>query len=137
MKRLKTVDMKKCIGCYSCSLACAREVHKSLSWTRSGIHIKSSGGISTGFEAIFCLACHQPPCANVCPTGALKPRKMGGVLLIENQCIGCGDCEKACLVGAIYFDNQLGKPIFCFHCGKCVNFCPHNCLTLEEVSHDR
>lgn len=130
MKRLKAVDMKKCIGCYSCSLACSREVHKSLSWIKSGIHIRSSGGISTGFEAIFCLACDRPPCVDVCPTMALKPRAGGGIVLRQNLCIGCGECEKACPIGAIYFDKETAKPIFCFHCGKCVELCPHGCLKL-------
>ncbi|MDK2922264.1 MAG: hypothetical protein PWR24_1821 [Desulfonauticus sp.] len=137
MKKLKAIDMKKCIGCYSCSLACAREVHKSLSWKRSGIQIRSSGGISTGFEAIYCLACDPPPCAEVCPTQALTPRKGGGILFKEKQCIACAECAKACPVGAIYFDLELRKPIFCLHCGRCVSFCPHNCIDLVEVENVR
>ena len=41
--------MDRCIGCHSCSLACARLIHKRLSWSASGIRIHSTGGLSTGF----------------------------------------------------------------------------------------
>ena len=32
MKQLVATRMDRCIGCHSCSLACARAVHKCLSW---------------------------------------------------------------------------------------------------------
>ena len=50
MKILTTPRMERCIGCHSCSLACARLVHKRLSWDTAGIRIASSGGLSTGFN---------------------------------------------------------------------------------------
>lgn len=133
MKRLKAIDMKRCIGCYSCVLACARLVHKSISWQKSGIQIHSLGGLSTGFDATYCLACDPPPCAEACPTEALKPKKGGGIMLVSKYCIGCGNCAKACPIGAITFDSESQKPIFCLHCGQCVNFCPHHCLSLVDV----
>ncbi|MDK2874111.1 MAG: hypothetical protein PWQ64_1875, partial [Desulfomicrobiaceae bacterium] len=37
MKRLVAARMDRCIGCHSCSLACARLVHKLLSWEHAGI----------------------------------------------------------------------------------------------------
>ncbi len=49
MKTLTASRVKRCIGCHSCSFACARLVHKLLSWNTAGIRIASSGGISTGF----------------------------------------------------------------------------------------
>jgi Fe-S-cluster-containing dehydrogenase component len=71
MKVLTAPRMERCIGCHSCSLACARLVHKSLSWDTAGIRVSSSGGLSTGFEARTCMACLPAPCAAACPTGAL------------------------------------------------------------------
>ncbi len=124
--------MERCIGCQSCSLACARLVHKRLSWYTAGIRIGSSGGISTGFEARVCLACDPPPCAAACPTGSLSPRtKDGGVRQDRKLCIRCGKCGKACPVNAIVVD-ELNNPYMCIHCGRCVSFCPHNCLELAE-----
>ena len=96
MKTLIAARMERCIGCQSCSLACARLVHKRLSWHTAGIRIGSSGGISTGFEARVCLACDPPPCAAACPTGSLSPRKSdGGVKQDRNLCIRCGKCVAA------------------------------------------
>ena len=69
MKILTTPRMERCIGCHSCSLACARLVHKRLSWDTAGIRIRSSGGLSTGFEARICLACDPAPCAAGLPDG--------------------------------------------------------------------
>ena len=41
MKTLVASRMETCIGCHSCSLACARLVHRRLSWDTAGIRIAS------------------------------------------------------------------------------------------------
>jgi Fe-S-cluster-containing dehydrogenase component len=61
MKMLITPRMERCIGCPSCSLACARLLHKQFSWDKAGIRIHSTGGLSTGFEAKPYLACDPAP----------------------------------------------------------------------------
>ncbi len=132
MKILTTPRMERCIGCHSCSLACARLVHQRLSWDTAGIRIASSGGLSTGFEARTCLACTQAPCAAACPTGAYSQRRGGGVIVRMNICIRCGNCARACPVDAIYLD-PTGDPFVCLHCGQCVPYCPHDCLEMIEV----
>jgi len=134
VKLLRATRMERCTGCYSCSLACARIVYKSLSWKRAGIRIRSSGGISTGFEATVCLGCDPAPCAQACPTGALRQRPGGGVFFKEKRCIHCGECARACPVGAIYFDPVRQTPVLCLHCGKCVSYCPHECLEMVDSS---
>jgi len=132
MKIFTTPRMERCIGCHSCSLACARLVHKRLSWDAAGIRIASSGGLSTGFEARTCLACDPAPCARACPTGAYSQRRGGGVLVRVNLCIRCGQCAQACPVDAIFLDTT-GEPFVCIHCGQCVGFCPHDCLEMVAV----
>ena len=133
MKVLSALRMERCIGCHSCSLACARLVHKNLSWDRAGIRISSSGGLSTGFEARTCLACLPAPCTAACPTGAYSQRKGGGVVVNKSLCIHCGECAKACPADAVFLD-YTGEPFVCIHCGRCVPFCPHDCLQLMEVA---
>ena len=44
MKKLIAPRMERCIGCHSCSLSCARQVHQRLSWDTAGIRIHSAGG---------------------------------------------------------------------------------------------
>lgn len=131
MKQLTTPRMDQCIGCQSCSLACARLVHKRISWKSAGIRIQSSGGLSNGFMANRCLACDPPPCAADCPTEAFSPRPGGGVIVKKRHCIQCSKCMEACPVDAIYQDRQ-GAVYVCIHCGQCVNFCPQNCLEMVD-----
>jgi len=133
MKILKASRMERCIGCHTCSLACARLVHRRLSWNACGIRIRSSGGLSTGFEAAVCLSCDPPPCAAVCPTGAYSARAGGGVRVKKKLCIRCGQCAEACPVKAVYLD-ETGEPFVCIHCGQCVDFCPHDCLETVETA---
>ncbi len=132
MKKLTAPRIDRCIGCHSCSLTCARLVHKQISWDTAGIRIKSSGGLTTGFQAIYCLACNPAPCATACPTGAFSQRKGGGVIVKKKLCIDCGECVTACPIGAVSQDHS-GAVYVCIHCGRCVDFCPHNCLEMEEV----
>lgn len=132
MKILVAPRMDQCIGCHSCSLACARLIHKNLSWNTAGIRIHSSGGLSTGFVAEKCVACDPAPCAAVCPTDAYTQRKGGGVIVKKKLCIRCGECVGACPVDAI-FQNHEGEVFVCIHCGRCVEFCPQGCLEMQEV----
>lgn len=134
MRVLSAARMERCIGCYSCSLACARLVHQSLSWHRAGIRIRSAGGLSTGFEAQVCLACDPAPCVEACRSGRLIQRPGGGVKIGPATCDRCGACAEACPVEAIYMDPETDEPIVCIHCGRCVSFCPHDCLEMESRS---
>ena len=133
-KVLRANRMERCIGCYSCSLACARLVHGSLSWLEAGIRIHSAGGLSTGFEATVCLACDPAPCAEACPTDAFSQRRGGGVKVNPKTCIRCGACAEACPVDAIYMKPETDEPVVCMHCGRCVAFCPHDCLEMVKVN---
>ncbi len=129
--RLVIKDTEKCVGCQSCMFACARrQGDGGLAETRLGV--KSVGGMERGFIVVVCRACHDAPCARVCPTNALEPRNGGGVHFDPSKCIGCGHCCDACLVGAIFWNEETNKPMVCIQCGYCVKFCPHGVLAMEE-----
>lgn len=133
VKKLVVEDMNKCIGCYSCMYACSREVHDSLSLTKSAIHIRTSGGIEGSFAVVKCRFCDPAPCAAACPTDALVQRPGGGVILFPDKCIGCEKCVKACIVHAIEMDPETNTPAICVNCGKCVDFCPEGVLGFKDV----
>ncbi len=129
--RLVIKDTEKCIGCQSCMFACARR-QGDAGLAETCLGVKSIGGMERGFIVVVCRACPVSPCAKVCPTGALTPREGGGVHFEASKCIGCGHCLEACLISAIYWNEEVNKPMICIHCGYCVKFCPHGVLEMEE-----
>jgi Fe-S-cluster-containing dehydrogenase component len=115
--------------------ACARRFGDG-GLEKTCIGVKSAGGLERGFVVIICRACDNPPCAKVCPTNALSPRKTGGVQLDSKKCISCRNCVDACIMKAVFWDNENNKPMICVHCGYCVKFCPHNVLKIEKKTNE-
>jgi len=134
-KVLRSSNMSKCIGCYSCELVCAAVNHKSHTFNKSAIKIRTYGGVSGKFAEYVCHACRdEAACAESCPADALTLRKGGGVKLDSQKCIGCRRCVSGCSVNAVFFDENKKLPIICKHCGVCAKFCPHDCLYIEDVA---
>ncbi|MFZ2071362.1 MAG: 4Fe-4S binding protein [Halobacteriota archaeon] len=132
-KKLAVLDVNKCIGCMECMFACSRRVGR-VGLDKSAIRVRSAGGIERGFVIVVCRACDSPPCTKVCPTGALRERKEdGGVVLDMTKCIGCGFCAQACIIGAIFWDDEHNKPIVCKYCGDCAKYCVHDAIGLVEA----
>jgi len=114
-------------------LVCASFNQKNHSLVKSAIRVRTTGGMSSNFIAIVCLGCKKPACMEVCPSHALVLRDGGGVHLKPEKCIGCRQCEAACIVSAVNFDEETNKPIICHHCGICARYCPHDCLQLIDA----
>lgn len=131
MMRVTIVDAERCVGCQSCMFACARR-HGRGGLLNSAILIRSAGGMERGFKVIVCRACPDPPCAKVCPTHALVPRKDGGITLHADECIGCGNCVDECIFNAIFWNPEKNKPVVCMYCGYCTEFCPHDVIAHEK-----
>ena len=130
--KIKVANPNRCIGCYSCMLACSRTNADSLSLIDSAIDVRTSGGIESGLQIVVCRACIDPPCARACPTGALESREGGGVVLNKELCNSCGKCLDACLPRTIHF-NKEGLPVICIHCGVCAKYCSHDVLELRKT----
>ncbi len=122
--------MDRCNGCQLCAVACARLVYQKISWQASGIRIVTLASQRTAYQAIHCLACDEPSCAESCLQGALKARAGGGVTFDKEKCINCGACQESCPVDAISSDKD--GTYHCVHCGKCVDFCKQGCLEMQE-----
>jgi len=132
-KILKTNNMSKCIGCFTCMFICAGINRQNHSIQKSCIKIRTYGGIGGKFVDTVCHGCREPACEEVCPTGALDKRKGGGVIIKEEKCTGCKRCISACMVNAVDFDEDIKKPIICHQCGICARYCPHGCLYMQDV----
>ena len=131
MKRLSVVDAERCVGCQCCMFACSRRTN-SHGLSEACIGVRSSGGMEHGFIVVTCRACEDPPCVRACPMDALTRTENRGIHLTEEKCTGCGSCVDACVVGAVYWDNEISKPMICIQCAFCVDFCPHGVLELRE-----
>lgn len=55
---------------------------------------------------MMCQHCENPPCADVCPTGASFKRADGIVLVDRHICIGCRYCMMACPYKARSFVHE-------------------------------
>ncbi|MCL5265744.1 MAG: 4Fe-4S dicluster domain-containing protein [Chloroflexi bacterium] len=115
------IDLKRCIGCQACTLACKAEqgTPKGVFYTR--VLEKEEGtypNVKKTFVPVLCNHCQNAPCERVCPTGATSKRPDGVVLVDHNVCIGCRACYAACpynnrfflakgILSQGYFDNGL------------------------------
>ena len=94
------IDLKRCTGCQSCTLACKVEngTPPGIFWTR--VLEKEEGIFPLAYNVFMpvrCNHCGNPPCVPVCPTGASHKRKKDNLVLIDQElCIGCGSCVLAC-----------------------------------------
>ena len=94
------VDLKRCVGCQSCTVACKAEnsTPPGIFWTR--VIEKEEGAYPfayTVFMPLRCNHCSDPPCVPVCPTGASYQREADNIVLVDqDQCVGCHACVVAC-----------------------------------------
>ncbi|OGO24448.1 MAG: 4Fe-4S ferredoxin [Chloroflexi bacterium RBG_16_50_9] len=109
------IDLKRCVGCNSCTMVCRME-----NGTPPGILYNRVEKYEIGkypaarmqFRPIPCMHCQEPACLKVCPTGATYQRDDGIVLIDHEKCMGCRYCVLACPYEARQFlgkiDNYFG-----------------------------
>lgn len=95
------------------------------------------------FVPKLCNQCENPPCVEVCPTGATFKAKDGVVLIDQSYCIGCQYCVQACPYGVRYLDPRRGvadKCTWCYHritkglMPACVEICPTHCRVFGDLN---
>jgi phenylacetyl-CoA:acceptor oxidoreductase subunit 1 len=93
------IDLRKCIGCYSCMIACKQEhfLPPMMFWSR--VVIGETGSYPTVSKQMYpvsCNHCKDAICVKVCPTRATTRRKDGIVIIDSDKCVGCRYCLIAC-----------------------------------------
>ncbi len=129
------IDLKRCVGCHACAIACRAEWGIPVAYKRNWVHRlgpeKTPHGLSYTFYPGLCNHCDDPKCVSVCPvdpeertfkdpkTGKTKKMAVhatfkhpftGAVLIDKSRCIGCGSCVEACPYGARYLNEDLDDP---------------------------
>lgn len=130
------IDLGRCIGCHSCTVACKSEqntapvnsplpfkggspqrpLHLSYRWV-----IMKEGGtypqVWRTFVTSACNHCQTPACMNSCPVNGISKRASDGIVLIDQEkCIGCKYCVWACPYGAPQWNEATQKVEKCTMC---------------------
>ena len=103
------IDLKRCIGCHACSMACKVENFTGPGVFWSFVEDEEVGtypSVNRRFIPRLCMHCKNPACVDVCPTGASYQREDGVVLVDYDKCVGCQSCVVACPYGARYFIKE-------------------------------
>jgi len=108
------IDVNKCgDGCNACVTACSKEN----GWADAGNPLTDAQWIRKVSVhdpktkvarqlPMMCQHCAEPPCVDVCPTGASFKRADGIVLVDKHTCIGCRYCMMACPYNARSFIHE-------------------------------
>lgn len=93
------IDLKRCIGCWACTVKCKQEhfLPPGIFWNR--VLISEAGTYPTVRKImvpVLCNHCQEAACVKVCPSGATHKRADGLVLVDYDKCIGCRYCLMAC-----------------------------------------
>ncbi len=100
------IDLRKCVGCGACALACKTENNtanrkngQTFNWA-DFLHETSGTFPKTTFRTlpVLCNHCSEAPCVEACP---VEPKAMfktadGITMHNEDRCIGCRSCQDAC-----------------------------------------
>lgn len=138
------VDLDICSGCKACVVACHSQngLHPDESWRDVGMLLSKNESPSISVTSA-CHHCHDPACANGCPTLAYeKDQNTGIVRHLDDQCIGCSYCELKCPYDVPKYNHDLGIVRKCDMCHErlaegeapaCVSACPNGAIKIKII----
>lgn len=142
MRTVVTFDPEKCSGCWACTMACADQ--NDLRLGEGDAPYRLVRQIQTGKEGLACVAyqmegclhCGEAACMKVCPRQCFTRLANGLVQMDLRNCVGCGQCRRACPQSAIVL-NREGTLVKCDGCADraaagfrpaCEQICPSGAL---------
>jgi Fe-S-cluster-containing dehydrogenase component/formate-dependent nitrite reductase membrane component NrfD len=139
------IDLRKCIGCHACTIACKAEHQIPLGVNRCWVKTVEKGTFpdtTRFFFPVLCNQCVDAPCVRICPTRALYKRRDGIVDLHGDRCIGCRACMEACPYDQLFIDPNTRTAEKCNFCANrvenellpaCVSVCPTECRIFGDL----
>lgn len=130
------IDKDKCVGCYSCVVACKLKHNLPPFLSRPpeaepegpclmrvyeiGPEKGKEKEINYYFQPVSCMHCLDAPCIKTCPRNALlKDEETGVTCVDQDKCIGCKLCLLSCPFGAPQFYEKKAML-----CNLCIDLVP-------------
>ena len=139
------IDLRKCIGCHACTIACKAEhqipIGVNRCWVKT-VEKDTFPNTRRFFFPVLCNQCDDAPCMSICPTNALFKRRDGIVDLHGDSCIGCRACMVACPYDQLFIDPNTHTAEKCNFCANrvenellpaCVSVCPTECRIFGDL----
>lgn len=146
------IDLERCIGCKSCEAACKLEHglgpgerRNRVIWLGDDASAEDARP-KLDFLTLTCQQCDRPACVRACPVNPkaiTKDGNTGIVQVIEDRCVGCGECVVACPYGAMGFDAHGQHAVKCDLCVErrsggiettaCQSVCPARAIKFGDV----
>jgi len=140
------IDLRRCIGCHACAVACKSENAVPLGVWRGWLKVIEKGTyprVTRSFLPLLCNNCHNPICLRNCPTQATYQREDGIVMVDPHRCIACKYCIASCPYDVRYLNPAkkiVQKCQWCHHrvdAGlepACVNTCPTRAMVFGDLN---
>lgn len=123
------IDIKRCIGCNACSLACKQENNLQIGelWNQVyGVEKGTYPAPDVRVLPMYCQQCREAPCKAKCDSLGYRAitRRSDGILFVDPVlCTGCKLCLPVCPYRAMFFNpeklNKLGKKGVAEKCHLC------------------
>src|SRR6201994_447154 len=161
-------DTTLCIGCKACEVACkewnnlpadgigltghsydnttalSADTWRHVLFIEQGVRDDVAQPFQSGWLMMsdVCKHCHNAPCLEACPTGALFRTEFDTVVVQQDICNGCGYCVPACPFGVVDISRLDGKAHKCTLCydrlkgglePACAKACPTDSIQFGEV----
>jgi len=154
------VDLRKCTGCRTCEVECAKHNEYLLSIKGGAVGLGNPDKARIWVQYFnppvdvpnFCLQCADRPCIEACPVTIdsnkgirnLHLNEKTQTLVVGEQCISCFSCVNACHQyrnGSLRKDVEERLPVgYCTLCNGdpvCVMMCPHEALAHVTTGLDK
>lgn len=113
------INLRKCVGCHACTIACQNENNLDLTikYVTTNRVVEGEYPNLKGYSIpLPCMHCQEAPCVEGCPTGASYHQEDGVVRINATKCVGCRFCQVVCPYDARSFNPNTGVVEKCKLC---------------------